>query len=123
MGDTEQDADDDVVGNNRATAVAQEGQRETGQGKNFHIACGNDDGLNGENRGKTRGQQLTEGVGCLHGDTKAAVDEQQIDAYDSEDAGEAELFTKGSEDHIGLDNRDKGGVAQANTCSNDASVC
>ena len=55
MRDTQQYTNDDVVGNNGTTTVAQEGQGYACQRENLHIARDNDDCLNSEDRGKTGG--------------------------------------------------------------------
>ena len=53
MRDTEKYANDDVVGNNGATTVAQKGQGYTGQREKLHIARGNDKCLNSKNGSQT----------------------------------------------------------------------
>src|SRR5579883_2811684 len=54
--DTQKDADNNKVGKNRATAIAQEWERNTCQRQELHIACCDNQSLNSENRGQARRQ-------------------------------------------------------------------
>src|SRR5947209_5854754 len=78
MRDLEQQSDDDEIGHDGTSAVAQERKGNTRQWYQSRVSPNDDDRLNREHGHQARRQQFLETVSCCHSDIQAPKDEDQI---------------------------------------------
>ena len=89
VGDQQQQRQQDEVGDDRAAAVADEGQGDAGQRDHPGDAADDHEGLDREDRGQPGRQQLREAVVGEQRDLEAAGGDQQVDEDHAAGAEEA----------------------------------
>ena len=105
VGDQQQQRQQDEVGDDRAAAVADEGQGDAGQRDHPGDAADDHEGLDREDRGQAGREQLREAVVGEQRDLEAAGGDQQVDQDHPAGAEEAELVDDQRVDRVGLGRR------------------
>ena len=83
VGQGEQQADDDGVGQQRRAAVADERQGDPGQRDELEVARGDDERLDADDQGQPGRQERPEVVGRRRRDAQPALDDDEVDARGS----------------------------------------
>ena len=110
VGDQQQQRQQHEVGDDRAAAVADEGQGDAGQRDHPGDAADDHEGLDREDRGQPGRQQLREAVAGQQRDLEAAGGDQQVDEDDAAGAEQAELVDDQRVDRVGLRRRQQRAV-------------
>ncbi len=102
VGEPQQEGQDDVVGQQRGSAVADEGQGDAGQRDELDDATDDDERLEPHDRGEAGGEQLLEGVLGAQRDAQPAADEQQVRGEHRRATEQPELLADRREDEVVL---------------------
>ena len=107
VGQREQQPDDEGVREQRRAAVADERQRHAGQRQHLEVARRDDERLDPDDQRQPDREQRPEVVGRGGADPQAALDDDEVEAEDRDDADDAELLAERREREVRVDLGDR----------------
>ena len=112
VGDAHEQRQQDVVGQQGGSAVADERERHARQRHDPGDAADDHERLHADDGGEPGGQQLLEGPLGLDGDAQPAAHHQQVGDDDRRPPQQAQLLAEGGEDEVVLDLGDAAGITE-----------
>src|ERR1700694_32259 len=107
MRDKQEAREQDEVGDDARSAVADERKRDPGQGDYSQDAADDDERLEREAEGQSDRKQLREAVLCQQRDPEAAEADEHVDQQDRRRSDEAELLRERRIDEVGREIRNQ----------------